>query len=169
MTAWSGRQAAADVEWRMEREQAQRVPCPRCNAGLGETCVNTYTGQLLEKAPAHWQRFVRRRARHRPGHGSPNVLLYVDPPYLGSTRVSGGYRHEMKTEAEHRELADALNACRAAVVLSGYDSPLYLELYDGWHVTRIPTTTGQGGSREERTEVLWCNRAPVPDLFGEAS
>lgn len=56
MTAWSGRQAAADVEWRMEREQAQRVPCPRCNAGLGETCVNTYTGQLLEKAPAHWQR-----------------------------------------------------------------------------------------------------------------
>jgi DNA adenine methylase len=99
---------------------------------------------------------------------SPNVLLYVDPPYLGSTRVSGGYRHEMKSEAEHRELAAALLNCRASVVLSGYDSPLYLEMYDGWHSTRIETTTGQGGTREERTEVLWCNRAPVPDLFGGA-
>lgn len=100
---------------------------------------------------------------------SPNVLLYVDPPYLGSTRSSGGYRHEMTTVAEHRELADALADCRAAVVLSGYDSPLYLELYDGWHTVRIPTTTGQGGTREERTEVLWCNRAPVPHLFSQES
>lgn len=33
---------------------------------------------------------------------SRKVLLYVDPPYLGSTRLSGGYRHEMKTEAERR-------------------------------------------------------------------
>lgn len=98
---------------------------------------------------------------------SPNVLLYVDPPYLGSTRVSGGYRHEMKTDAEHRELAEALNAARAAVVLSGYDSPLYLEMYSGWHTIRIPTTTGQGGTREERTEVLWSNRAPHPNLFSD--
>ncbi|HEV2779094.1 MAG TPA: DNA adenine methylase [Actinophytocola sp.] len=96
---------------------------------------------------------------------SPNVLLYVDPPYLGSTRVSGGYRHEMKTEAEHRELAAALADCRAAVVLSGYDSPLYDQLYSGWPVVRIPTTTGQGGTREERTEVLWSNRQPEPTLF----
>lgn len=96
---------------------------------------------------------------------SPNVLLYVDPPYLGATRVSGGYRHEMKTEHEHRELADALRGCRASVVLSGYDSPLYAELYQGWHVTRIDTTTGQGGARQERTEVLWSNRAPEPTLF----
>ncbi|WP_435583362.1 DNA adenine methylase [Amycolatopsis thermoflava] len=96
---------------------------------------------------------------------SPNVLLYVDPPYLGSTRVSGGYRHEMKTEAEHRELAAALLACEAAVVLSGYDSPLYAELYDGWHATRFDTTTGQGGSRQERTEVLWTNRETEPTLF----
>lgn len=96
---------------------------------------------------------------------SPNVLLYVDPPYLGSTRVSDGYRHEMKTEAEHRELAAALLDARAAVVLSGYDSPLYTELYDGWHVTRIDTTTGQGGTRQERTEVLWSNRPPAATLF----
>lgn len=95
---------------------------------------------------------------------SPNVLLYVDPPYLGSSRVSGGYVHEMRGEAEHRELAAALRDCRASVVLSGYDSPLYAELYDGWHVSRINTMTGQGGTRQDRTEVLWINRAPLDML-----
>jgi DNA adenine methylase len=50
-------------------------------------------------------------------------------------------------------------------VLSGYDSPLYAELYDGWYVTRIDTTTGQGGTRQQRTEVLWSNRLPEPSLF----
>ncbi|MCA1191698.1 DNA adenine methylase [Saccharopolyspora sp. 6V] len=100
---------------------------------------------------------------------SPNVLLYVDPPYLGSSRVSGGYVHEMRSETEHRELAAALRGCRASVVLSGYDSPLYTELYDGWHATRINTMTGQGGTRQDRTEVLWSNREPQDTLFGGAA
>lgn len=41
----------------------------------------------------------------------PDVLLYVDPPYLGSTRgySEDGYRHEMRDEASHRELAAALH------------------------------------------------------------
>lgn len=116
-------------------------------------------GVSLECQPA--LDLIRRYGR------SPNVLLYVDPPYLGSTRVSGGYRHEMKTEAPHRELADALLACRAAVVLSGYDSPLYTDLYADWYIRRIAATTSQGGGQEERTEVLWSNRAPQPTLFDE--
>lgn len=96
----------------------------------------------------------------------PDVLLYVDPPYLGSARVWGNnYRHEMRTADEHRELAAALHDCEAAVVLSGYDSPLYAELYRGWHVTRIEATTSQGGARSDRTEVLWSNRPPAATLF----
>lgn len=95
-----------------------------------------------------------------------NTLLYVDPPYLGSARVWGNnYRHEMRTDDEHRELAEALLECRAAVVLSGYPSPLYDELYSDWHVTSFATNTTQGGARGDRTEVLWCNRLPQPDLF----
>lgn len=96
---------------------------------------------------------------------APDTLLYVDPPYLGSTRATRQYRHEMSSEAEHRELAEALNTCTAAVVLSGYPSPLYDELYAGWHVTRLASATGQGGTWGERTEVLWSNRAPAPTLF----
>ena len=99
---------------------------------------------------------------------STNVLLYVDPPYLGTTRFSGGYRHELKSDTEHRDLAAVLRACKASVVLSGYDSSLYAELYPDWHITRIETTTGQGGTRQERTEVLWSNRASEPTLFDHA-
>lgn len=91
---------------------------------------------------------------------SPGVLLYVDPPYLGSTRASNAYRHEMPTEAEHRELAAALHAVEAAVVLSGYPSALYdEELYGGWWRAEFPGGTGQNAeSWANRTEVLWANR-----------
>lgn len=97
----------------------------------------------------------------------PGVLLYVDPPYPSSVRRNGDPRYrgardyvvEMQTEAEHRELADALHACRAAVVLSGYPSPLYdQDLYASWSRVEIPTATGQGGTWESRTEVVWSNR-----------
>jgi DNA adenine methylase len=91
----------------------------------------------------------------------PSTLLYVDPPYLGSTRCRSwdGYPHEMRTEADHRELAEALQAARAAVVLSGYPSDLYdRELYPGWDRHTMAASTGQGGSWANRTEVLWSNR-----------
>lgn len=92
----------------------------------------------------------------------PDVLLYVDPPYLGSTRGKSwdGYVHEMRKQPEHRELAWALNAARAAVVLSGYASELYdLELYAGWDRHTMTAGTGQGANGwSNRTEVLWSNR-----------
>jgi DNA adenine methylase len=87
-----------------------------------------------------------------------DVLLYVDPPYLGSTRPWSNYRVEMKGEQEHRDLAAALVACRATVVLSGYDSPLYAELYEGWHRYEQKTMTGNAKTAKDRTEVLWSNR-----------
>lgn len=98
----------------------------------------------------------------------PKVLLYVDPPYLGTTRGWGNnYRVEMRNDAEHRELAAALADCKAAVVLSGYHSPLYDELFDGWHRYEHQTMTGNGKGDKARTEVLWANRplADRLDLF----
>jgi DNA adenine methylase len=94
----------------------------------------------------------------------PNVLLYIDPPYLGSTRARN-YRHEMTGATEHRQLADALRAARAAVVLSGYDSPLYRELYADWTRITIPTATGQAHTWRGRTEVLWLNQPAAADLL----
>lgn len=92
--------------------------------------------------------------------GHPGNLLYVDPPYLGSTRAERGrYVHEMKGEPGHRELGEALNSCRAAVVLSGYNSPLYAELYGGWDRLEISTETGNAKGDRSRVEVLWSNRS----------
>lgn len=88
----------------------------------------------------------------------PDVLLYCDPPYLASTGRSINYQHEMASEDDHRELAAALCAARAAVVLSGYPSPLYDELYAGWARREIATATGQAHQWSERTEVIWSNR-----------
>lgn len=97
------------------------------------------------------------------------VLIYADPPYLGSTRSSRQYAVEMSHDDEHQQLADALLACRASVVLSGYPSPLYDNLYATWHRVEFGTYTGQGNhtdSTDRRTEVLWSNR-PLgePNLF----
>lgn len=91
---------------------------------------------------------------------SPDVLLYVDPPYLGSTRSNErSYRHELISDEEHAELAEYLLAAKSAVVLSAYRSPLYELLYDGWHHVEILTGTGQGPNGwKNRTEVLWSNR-----------
>jgi DNA adenine methylase len=63
----------------------------------------------------------------------------------------------------HRELAEALNAARAVVVLSGYASDLYdRELYAGWDRHTLAANTGNGQGDRARTEVLWSNR-PIGD------
>lgn len=94
----------------------------------------------------------------------PECLLYVDPPYLGSLRHRN-YQTEMGGADDHRALAEALGTARGAVVLSGYDSRLYRELYAGWDRLTIETQTFQGNKRSERTEVLWFNRPLGRDLF----
>jgi DNA adenine methylase len=99
----------------------------------------------------------------------PANLLYVDPPYLGSTRTGStdGYAMEMRDDGAHQELADALKTCRSRVLLSGYHSPLYDALYADWERHEHSTWTGQGNSRAARTEVAWCNYNVEPDLFME--
>lgn len=98
---------------------------------------------------------------------APETLMYVDPPYLFDTRARTGiYRHEMGRTEEHQELAAALAACTATVLLSGYPHPLYDELYAGWHRTELRSGTGQNNAAgwQERTEVIWSNRPLRSDM-----
>lgn len=133
----------------------------------------TYLAGYVDRMAAAVERLANVSLEARPGLEVVNAygrhatsLLYVDPPYLGTARVGGrNYQVEMSGEAEHQELAEALHAARAAVVLSGYDSPLYRELYADWDRVSIDTHTGQTGQWSERTEVLWLNRPVVADLF----
>lgn len=87
----------------------------------------------------------------------PDTLLYVDPPYLGSTRTPN-YAAEMSGRADHRELAEALGQCRASVIVSGYDSPLYAELFGAWFRRELDASTTQGLGPQRRVEILWSNR-----------
>lgn len=89
---------------------------------------------------------------------TPEALHYVDPPYVPSTRDKGGdYRHEM-SDADHRKLAEVLNGLSGAVVLSGYPSALYDELFDGW---RKVQRGAQADGARARTEVLWMRNVPA--------
>jgi DNA adenine methylase len=98
----------------------------------------------------------------------PDMLLYVDPPYLGSTRPGStdGYILDMRGTVDHEQLSEALHTARASVVLSGYASDLYDRLYAGWTRYEASTWTGQGNKFAARTEVAWCNRDA--GLFGGA-
>lgn len=106
--------------------------------------------------------------------GKRNTLLYVDPPYVAGVRQRN-YRHEMQGDDQHRELAEALHGCAATVVVSGYASALYDEdLFADWYRHEVPAATSQGGTWEQRTEVLWSNRplraaeAADADLFSSS-
>lgn len=89
----------------------------------------------------------------------PEALIYADPPYSAETGRSLNYRLEAGGETFHRELAEALHAARAAVVLSGYASDLYdQDLYGDWDRVELAAFTGQGANNGKRTEVLWSNR-----------
>lgn len=84
-------------------------------------------------------------------YDGPNVLFYVDPPYYGERRADL-YKHEMMDEESHRRLAEALHACQGSVVLSGYNSALYQELYSDWTVDSRPAMTN---GKNQRMECLW--------------
>lgn len=92
-------------------------------------------------------------------------FLYVDPPYVHSTLTGGGSRYpDTLDDADHKELAAALRECRAKVMVSGYDSPLYEELFEGWTTHRFSTTSGNGVG-QYRVEVAWCNYDQESRLF----
>lgn len=80
-------------------------------------------------------------------------VVYADPPYVLATRSSAKrYRFDY-TDADHERLAAVLRAVPAAVILSGYPSPLYDRLYGDWRTFEFQAMT-RGGPR---TEKLWLN------------
>lgn len=87
-------------------------------------------------------------------HDGAETLHYVDPPYLAETRDQGGdYRHEM-TDDEHVRLAKMLRGLSGFVMVSGYNSPLYADLFTGWQ--KIEKRTMADGARA-RIEALWLS------------
>ena len=112
-------------------------------------------------------------------YNAPGYLAYCDPPYAPGTRRSGGYAHELQ-DKDHEELVETLMSYPGAILLSGYDTPLYAPLEAaGWDKvevdvvcsaaghTRTNGLCGAGSSLEKqrRTECLWRNPETQRRLF----
>jgi DNA adenine methylase len=101
-------------------------------------------------------------------HDSEHTLIYVDPPYLKSTRTDtkDDYQFEM-TDADHITLSDVLKDLSGLVMISGYPSELYDGLYSGWERVEKLTVADAGKGNRKRMECLWMNPACVSALKQE--
>ena len=93
--------------------------------------------------------------------GREGTMVYVDPPYVASTRKGNAYLHELNDDG-HRRFAAACHGAverGARVAVSGYPSALYDALYAGWR--RIDIDVALHGTRhsngQRRTESLWMS------------
>lgn len=101
---------------------------------------------------------------------STETLFYLDPPYVHSTRYhsskSKGYAFEMSND-DHTQLAALARSVEGMVIISGYPSPLYDDLYSGWACISRESLDLNG---KLQTECLWLSsnvsHLSVLPLFG---
>ena len=94
-------------------------------------------------------------------YNNENCFIYLDPPYVHSTRFgSKDYGHEMD-DIDHEILLTLCNQSKSKILISGYDSELYNQQLKNWHRIEIkvvsPIAASNGKNDANRTEVLWAN------------
>lgn len=90
-------------------------------------------------------------------YNNADTLMYLDPPYIKSTRKSGAlYKVEMDDE-QHRQLMRAISESRAKIIISGYASSIYSDYLKGWETDKIITHTT---SADKAEEIIWMNYQP---------
>lgn len=161
-----GRTARRNSGW--SRTLAQNYSAPMTNFNRFarfEECAARLAEAMLECKPA-----LELIAELGASNRADDTVIYVDPPYLADTRrtlpsssySSSGkdYEMDMGRSEDHVALAEVLTSTAAKVLLSGYPSPLYDELYAGWdhHEIVVNAYAGQWTKQtNKRTEVLWSN------------
>lgn len=94
----------------------------------------------------------------------PDTLLYVDPPYVKTTRSeSTKYKYDFE-DRQQNILINRLKKFSGYVVLSGYDNRKYNRMLEGEGWTKKEWETLTSGMRQEiskeekeRVEILWMN------------
>ena len=139
------------------------------NCGMAAS-VSRFTGHV-EDLSRIAERLICVQIENRPAidvitrYDTPDTFFYCDPPYVKSTRVDKDvYAFEME-EDEHRRLADVLNHISGRAAVSGYDCPLYDEIFpaDRWKKYYAePKSGGAVRSGDKRQEVLWMNYNTQP-------
>jgi len=88
---------------------------------------------------------------------SPETLFYLDPPYLSSTRSISwarcAYAHEL-SDGDHQRLGELVRDLQGMVIISGYPSELYEDMFGDWLKVTIETRHSFGG---RAVESLWIS------------
>ena len=93
-----------------------------------------------------------------------NVFMYIDPPYVLSTRAGKQYKHEM-SDSDHKELLKLLLQSKAKIMLSGYESEMYNDYLEGWEKKQFSSCAEHG---KPRIETVWMNyRADLQMNFND--
>lgn len=160
---YGGMAQLPDATWGYSRTEATR--------GGGRVTASWLSA--IEALPEIIERLTRVQIECAPAievirrYDTPFTLFYCDPPYPMDVRQTDQpqYAHEL-TEADHRELAGVLNACQGSVAVSGYDGPLFRELYPPPH-WRHQQDRAKGmaisSGTQLATEHLWTNYNPKGD------
>ena len=88
-------------------------------------------------------------------------LVYCDPPYLRNTRKKFYpiYQYEYTVE-QHIELLKTIKSLPCMVMISGYESPLYVESLKSWHQHSFQAKTHNGTAIES----VWMNYSHPKEL-----
>lgn len=165
--------AGPGTGWSVTASRSESVPQSiRGRLGRFQACAERLMDVSIESCDGVG--LITRLAR-------PGTVVYADPPYPYEARSGrsgrrtdpdafSDYGTDMGGEEDHRRLAEVLHSTPATVFLSGYDCPLYAELYGDWDRAEFATTAHSSNaitsSRGRRTEVVWTNRpAHRPRLF----
>lgn len=80
------------------------------------------------------------------------VLWYLDPPYIPSSRSRNHNYREDWSEMHHIKFAGEIKRLKGKVVLSGYNSDLYDIEFSSWKKTEKESLTN---GAQKRKECLW--------------
>jgi DNA adenine methylase len=86
-------------------------------------------------------------------YNTPDVFIYVDPPYPTGTRKPNLYKHEM-SDRDHEELLLLLLDHPGKVIISGYENDMYNDFLGEWRKEHKRTQAEAGVIR---TETIWLN------------
>jgi DNA adenine methylase len=113
-----------------------------------------------------WQKDGGKALECLKAFNTSETLHYLDPPFLGETRVAKKIYGEFEmSPKDHEELLTWLGErCRAKFALSGYPNPMYAaaaEAY-GWRVrtTEVGCSASSAKEKPTRTAALWMNYDP---------
>lgn len=118
-------------------------------------------GYLPETVMQVAQRLKNAQIENKPaidlirGYDGPEVLIYLDPPYVMKTRTLHGTQYDFEmTDYDHEELLNVIVKHSGKIILSGYDNDMYNDYLNKWEKRSIKSQIERGGSR---TETIWMN------------